>query len=150
MLEQDTLCRRWRPSTLACALCLSARQKWLKLSVVCTELLAQSQGPAFLLPGQLRDQIPMVVSRDQNHADASRQQSAPAQSDAEQAAQGELEGSEASSIVRRPAAGVYSISIEPDLLHKTAPLGCVFVCHKSSAPFTALYHIFICCCTAIG
>lgn len=72
---------------------------------MCAEMLAQSQGPAFLQPGQLGDQIPMVVSRDRNHADASRQQNGSSQTDAEQAAQDGLQGTEGDIVVSRPAAG---------------------------------------------
>ena len=81
--------------------------KRLELPCVYAELLAQSQGPAFLQPGQLGDQIPMAVSRDRSQGDASRQQNGSAQMDAEQATLDALQSSEAGVAMGRPGAGVH-------------------------------------------
>ena len=81
--------------------------KRLELPSAYAELLAQSQGPAFLQPGQLGDQIPMAVSRDRSQADAGRQQSSPGQMNAGGASRDVLQSDEASVAVGGPGAGVH-------------------------------------------
>ena len=80
-----------------------------------------SQGPTFLQPGQLGDQIPMDVSRDRQQGNTSRQQSISAERsqsapdvDREQA----VHRSDAIVSMSRPAAGMHSIEIaSPYLPH---------------------------------
>ena len=78
---------------------------------MCADLLAQSQGPAFLQPGQLGDQIPMAVSRDRTQGDASsRQQNGPVHVGIEQAAGDALHSGDVSVTISTSAAGVHALS----------------------------------------
>ena len=91
-----------RPLPIHCA-----HRGMSEVPAVSAELLAQSQGPAFLQPGQLGDQIPMAVSRDRSQGDASsRQQNGPVQIGIQPASRDELRSGDVSVTISTSAAGV--------------------------------------------
>ncbi|CAL5221443.1 g3632 [Coccomyxa viridis] len=98
------------PGNLTAAAMLAQGQLSDEDDMASADMLAQSQGPAFLQPGQLGDQIPMAVSRDRNHGDASssRQQTGPVQVGIEAAARDERLSDDVSVTISTSAADAQS------------------------------------------